>query len=214
MTYNGPMLLGFTFLFACFGHRETEFPSGLEPFTDNVAVFPDAVSGELPEDVDIQLGNGDAWDWANARGYVRAPLSDVWAAVKNPDVGVDRRAVTDWTVTFDVEPEYDVSYDVHERVVDIVTVEYDLTWREGLVPSGRDDLVVARWQKTDGTSLISVLEGSVVLTPVEDGVTGVEIVEHLGTPQDDRDRLEAFFLDLFASIAAASHGDPLPTYEG
>lgn len=207
------MVLGFAVLFACFGHRETEFPAGLEPLTDNVAVFPEAVDGELPEDVDIHLGATDVYDWANARGYVRAPLIDVWEAVKNPDVGVDRRAVTEWTVGFDVEPTYDVSFVVHERVVDIVTVAYDLTWREGLVPAGRDDLVVARWQKTDGTALVDLLEGSIVLSPVEDGVTGVEIVEHLGTPQDDQDRLSTFFLDLFASITAVSHGDPLPTYE-
>lgn len=191
-------------LMAC-GSEETVFPAGLEPLAPNVAVFP----AQETEDVDLVLGSEDAFDWANARGFVHAPLADVWVALKQPDTTVDRRAVDEWTVDFDVEPDYDVSYVVHTRVVDLVTIEYDLTWRQGEID---EDVVSARWQKTDGASILSLLEGSIVLTSVEDEVTSVEIVEHLQTPGDESERLSAFFTDLWTSLVAASHGEPLPAY--
>ena len=190
-------------LLAC-GSKETVFPAGLEPLAPNAAVFP----AQDTEEVDLVVGSEDAFDWANARGFVHAPLADVWTALKQPDTTVDRRAVDEWTVDFDVEPDYDVSYVVHNRVVDLVTVEYDLTWRQG----ESDEAVSARWQKTAGASIIDLLEGSIVLTAVEDDVTSVEIVEHLKTPGDETGRLTSFFTDLWASLVAASHGEPLPVY--
>ena len=191
-------------LLAC-GSKETVFPAGLEPLAPNAAVSPDDGS----ESVDVVLGSDESFDWANARGTIHAPLADVWVALKQPDTTVDRRAVDEWTTEFDVEPEYDVSYVVHTRVVDLVTIEYDLTWRQGAID---EDVIAARWQKTDGASIIDLLEGSVVLTAVDEG-TSVEIVEHLQTPADEADRLNSFFTDLWASLVAASHGDPLPDWE-
>ncbi len=191
-------------LLAC-GSKETVFPAGLEPLGPNAAVFPVDAS----ETLDLVVGADDAFDWANGRGNINAPLADVWVALKQPDTMVDRRAVDTWEVTFDVEPEYDVSYVVQTRVVDLVTIEYDLTWRQGEID---EDVVSARWQKTDGPSILELLEGSVVLTAVDDDVTSVEIVEHLNTPADENERLTSFFTDLWASLVAASHGEPLPVY--
>jgi hypothetical protein len=188
------------------GSEPTEFPPGLEPLTPNAAVFPEDES----ESADVVLGSEDAFDWANARGYVHAPLATVWLALKQPDTAVDRRAVDEWTVDYDVEPDYDVSYVVHTRVVDLVTIEYDLTWRQGAID---EEVVALRWQKTDGASIIDLLEGSIVLTAIDDEVTSVEIVEHLQTPGDESERLQTFFTDLWASVVAASHGESLPTYE-
>lgn len=191
-------------LLAC-GSKETVFPAGFEPLVPNVAELP----LDAPETMDLVVGSEDAFDWANARGTIDAPLADVWVALKQPDTAVDRRAVDEWTVDFDVEPEYDVSYVVHTRVVDLVTIEYDLTWRQGEVD---EDVISARWQKTDGASIVDLLEGSIVLTALEDDVTSVEIVEHLNTPGDESERLTSFFTDLWASLVAASHGEPLPVY--
>src|SRR5690606_15028493 len=96
----------------------------------------------------------------HARGYVHAPLAETRAALEDPEVGVDRREVSEWGVELGVEPEYEVSYVVHTIVHDIVTVEYALTWRHG---SAGEAAAAVRWQKTEGSSLIQRLEGSIVL---------------------------------------------------
>jgi hypothetical protein len=199
-------------LSACQHDVETVFPAGLEPLADATAAWPTGTdAAPYPEEVSVDSGDDDAFAWATARGYVDRPLADVFTAVQDPDVGVDRRRVTSWTTDSGVEPEYEVSFVVHTHVEDIVNVDYDLTWREGHTDDETGTIAV-RWAKTDGSSLVSLLEGSIVLTPVEDEVTGLEFVEHLDAATQGPDVVATYLGDFYASVLAEAHGDPLPEF--
>lgn len=193
-------------------HEEVTFPHRLSPLEPNRAQWPDPTTEEL--DV-VSGGDADLW-WAHSRGYVQAPLADVWAALTDPDVVVDRREVDVWEVTDGPLPTFDRSWVVHHVVQDVITVDYDLTWAWEL-QEGTDDAperIVARWDKTDGTTFIDILSGTLVLEPAADDpdVTGISAVDHLKAALRDDRTIVQYLEDLHASIVAASHGDPLPTY--
>lgn len=194
-------------LLGCHGPPPS-FPDGLEPLEENLAEFP--AGDDHPERLEIVSDSAPTHLWAHARGYVHAPLEETWAALQDPDVDVDRREVSEWTVEWDVRPEYEVSYRIHQKVVNIVTVEYDLEWWHGRLDD--DETIAVRWDKTDGTSLIDALRGSIVLYPASDDVTAIEIVEHLSAPASTTERLETYLVDLHASVVASVDGEPLPTY--
>lgn len=200
-----PLLLG-----SCFGRStQTAFPFGLEPLEDNaVPIAPEE------EGITVISGTTEDYAWVHGKGRVDAPLAEVWAAVQEPDVVVDRRRVDAWSTTWDVEEGYDVSLRIHHRVEDLVVVEYDLTWRHGFIEgrSAEEDTVAIRWQKTDGTALITLLEGSIVLRPDGEESTILDVVEHLDAPRQEPEMLVQFARDLHASIVAQVHGQPLPEY--
>jgi hypothetical protein len=193
-------------------HEEVTFPHRLSPLEPNKAHWPDPTT----EDLDVVSGgDADLW-WAHSRGYVQVPLADVWAALAEPDVVVDRREVDVWEVTDDPLPAFDRSWVVHHVVQDVITVDYDLTWAWEL-QEGTDaapERIVARWDKTDGTTFIDILSGTIVLEPAPDdpGATGVSVVDHLKAALRDDRTIAKYLEDLHASIVAASHDDPLPTY--
>lgn len=201
------------FLVACAAPEVV--PPDLAPLEQNKAELPAPSGGDPhPEALEVVSGgDADLW-WAHGAGYLHAPIVDVWAAAQDPDVDVDRREVDKWTVTDDPRPELDASYVIHHVVHDIVTVEYDVWWRHeaqaGTVEE--PELVVAVWSKIDGTSFIDVLEYSMVLTPVEDDVTQIELVGHLAAAATDDQTIVSYLNDLFGSLVAVSKGDPLPTY--
>jgi len=198
----------------CLGSSETEFPAGLEPLDEVGAPWPGG-DGEHPETLSTAHGSTDDYDWVHARGYVHAPLAEVYPALRVPEVNVNRRQVDEWSVTWDVEDGYDHSYALDLVVHDIITIEYRITWRHGLI-EGTDDaplLTAARYQKTDGTDVIRLKEGSVVATEVEDGLTGLELVERMDSLRSDHDTIESYLRDMYADLLAVAHGEPLPTYD-
>ncbi|MEZ4239936.1 MAG: hypothetical protein R3F59_28055 [Myxococcota bacterium] len=73
---------------------------------------------------------------------------------------------------------------------------------------------MTRWDKTDGTTFITTLSGSMELGTVPDapGVTSVSLIEHLDAALRDDETVASYLADLFASLAAEAHGDPLPVY--
>lgn len=206
-------------LAGCHGGKDTAavVPTGLEPLEDtNLAAAPGAKDGDdYPEELSLVGGESDGYDWAHGRGYLHASVSDVWAAMAQPEVVVDRRRVQEWTVELDVDPDYDVSFLLHETSHDIVTVEFDVTWIQGRLAGeeGAPTSVGARWTKTDGTDLIYLLQGSVLLEQVEAEITEIQLIEHLDTPGSDSSDVELVLNGLFDSLAATIHGEPLPTYE-
>ena len=207
-------------LAACHGGKvdtASVVPTGLEPIEDkNLADAPGAKDGDdYPEELNLVGGEGDDYDWAHGRGYLHGSVSDVWAALATPEVVVDRRRVQEWTVETDVDPDYDVSFVLHETSHDIVTVEFDVTWIQGRL-AGEEDAptsVGGRWTKTDGTDLVYLLQGSVLLDEVEAEVTEIQLIEHLSTPGSDSSDIELVLNGLFDSLKATIHGEPLPTYE-
>lgn len=201
---------------ACWGNEQTTFPEGLEPLSENTAPAPDPVGGDVhPEVLNIVRGEKPTYAWSHARGFVKAPLKDVWSAMRVRAVSVDRRKVARWSVTEDVEEGYDDSYRVHNEVESIIDVWFDLTWRHGAVLGTAEapEQIAVRWQKTDGTVFIAQLEGSMFAEEVADGVTELALIEHLeGSNGAGHEEIESFMRDYFASVVEVAHGRPLPEY--
>ena len=187
----------------------------LRPLEDNSASDPSADGSDpFPETIAVVSGSTADYSWAHGKGYVKASLADTWKAVQVPDVDVDRRRVASWTVDPVEDPAYAASYVIHTESTEIITVDFDVTWRHGAV-EGTNDAPTrfgVRYDKTDGTTLISVLSGSIQGYEVADGVTELEFEEHLSTPQSGPTDVEQVLKDLHASIVAQAHGMPLPTY--
>jgi hypothetical protein len=202
-------------LSSCGGDDASTFPPGLEPLETSTAVRPTAAAGQqCPEAVNVVTGEASEYTFAHGRGCVHGTLAQVWEAMRDPDVGVDRRRVGEWTVTRNVEPQYPVSFRVHNVVHDIIDIEFDLTWRLGPIEGTNDEprVVSARYQKTYGSTYIQVLAGSVVARPLDTGVVELEVVRHLKGTGVGAAEAELYLRDFFASVVARVHGAPLPRY--
>lgn len=185
------------------------YSAGLEPLEENLAPAPEG-DGDWPETLSLVSGDESGVHWTHGRGYVQTALAPAVAAVEDPEVGVDWRRVASWEVTEDTEPEYEVSYAVHTVVEDVITVEYDLAWRHGQTG---ETTWGTRWQKTEGESLITLIEGSVVTAQVAEQAVEVQFVYHLEAALTSTEDTESYVSDFYASILASAHGQPLPTWQ-
>lgn len=183
-------------------------PPELAPLDVNEAVAPAGESIAI-----VSGGDNELW-WAHGAGHIHASTLAVWNAALDPEVGVDRREVDEWEVFPADDPKVDASYIVHQKVNDVITVEYDMWWRHEVQVGTVEDpqVVVVVWSKTDGTSFIDILEYSMVLTAVEEEVTHVELVGHLKAALRDHETVATVLSDLYNSLVAAAHGEPLPVY--
>lgn len=203
-------------LLSCAGRKdEHELPDVLVPLEENRAPPPAPVNGdEHPEILSvISGGDSDLW-WAHGRGYLKADAASCWAALSDPEVVVDRREISEWSVEWDIAPQFDVSFVLHNVAHDVITVAYDLTWLHELQEGEQDSpaRVVGVWEKSDGTAFIDLLEGSFVIRSIGDNLTEIELVEHLKAPLRDDTTLASYLRDLYGSVLARVHGDPLPAY--
>ncbi len=205
-------LFSLLLLVACSGKADDSavvVPAGLDPLEDNAASLPS------DETVNLVSNDDNAYHDTNARGRILAAIGDVTACVQNPDVGVDRRRVASYTVTNDVNADYPVSYAVLTNVEDVVNITYTITWLQG---DRGDGTYGVRWSKTadDATdanaNLLTLLEGSVLLQPIDGTSTDVGIIEHLQATMTSTADTEQFTGDFYASLVACAHGDALPTY--
>lgn len=200
----------------CGGSNEiTEFPAGLDSLEPNIAPAPTPTAADrYPETIAFDRGATADYEFVHGRGYVHAPISAVFTAFRDPAVTADRRRVSAYTSTIDVEPAYPYSYRVHNIVNDIVTIEFDITWRLGPTAGTAESPTSfgARYQKTFGSSFIDVLAGSVVARVVDSNTTEVELIRHLRATAQNADDAEQTVRDLFTSVVASAHGQPLPTY--
>ncbi len=200
-------------LTGCFGNEATAFPPGLDPLGENDLPGPGTADDPYPEAIQLEATSGGRYDVLLGRGYVHAPILDTWGAFRDPSVSVDRRTTSEWSTGPVADHPYDDSYLVHHVAHHIVTVEWTTTWRHGVVVGTPDapELVAIRWQKTDGSTAISVIEGSILLTPLGDGsMTEVELVYHVRTLGAGRDTQLQYLRDVFANAVALAHGEPLP----
>lgn len=205
------LLLTTLVLVACQDDPAADVPPGLDPLEDNMA--------ELPDDETVNLVSTETSEYnqTHARGRVDVAVMDVIACLQDPEVGVDRRRVAEYTVTEDVDPDYTVSYDVVTTIQDTVTLTYTLPWVQG---DRGDGTWGARWAKAEerdtdvNAYLVSLLQGSVLLQPIDgdDSHTDVGIIERLEAPFTSTDDTEQYTSDFYASILACSHDLSLPTY--
>ena len=192
----------------CGGSEVAEFPAGWEMLAP--------VALEVPESAGAVSDVFETDDWVEGHSAWRIdrPVVDVWAALRNPDVGVDRRRVDEWTsVTLD-DGTTDFAMAVTNSTTEIITVSFDLTWRHKVVeggPSSPEQLAV-RWQKTFGPDIIERLEGSMVVWAVSDESTGVQVVERLATPTSSPDELDVYLRDFFNDTEDAAWGRGLTEF--
>ncbi len=202
----------------CFGNEVTEFPEGLEPLGENTLPGPGTAEDPYPETFQVEGMDGSRFSTILGRGYIHAPPAEVYAAYQNPAVGADRRTSPEWTS----EPApvegtpYENSFVIYHVAHDIVTVEWWVTWRFGIIEGTPEDpqLISLRWQKTDGSTLISRIEGSILLRPVGDGsITEVELVYHASAAGSGTDTYVRYMTDVYNDAVAVVHDQPLPTFE-
>jgi hypothetical protein len=213
VSWSGAALLA---LVACEGNSTTVFPPGLAPLDPvNMAPLPAATATDPhPETISFVSGSTSDYAWVDARAYVHASLSVTWAAMRTPDVCVDRRKVSSWTTDTGVESGYLYSYVIHNVVTNPITVDFDITWRQDVANGTADNptVVAAAYQKTAGTDYITTLAGSVVATSIDDQTTELDFIEHLDAFGSGPDVAQSYVNDYYNSIVATVHGQPLPTY--
>ena len=104
---------------------------------------------------------------------------------------------------------------VHNIVHAFLTVEFEVTWRQSSIPAGEPDpqTVAIRFQKTWGTVFIDILRGSIVLRQGDaEGITEIELIEQIQAAQGGTDNIESYLTDLYQSVRARVHDQPLPQY--
>lgn len=178
---------------------------------ENLAPSPASAAGVLPEAIATVRGMANGLAWAHGRAYLHAPLEKVRAALASPAVTVDRREVASWSVTPAADLFAPVSFRTHNVVRrSLVTIRFEMTWRQG--STADRSCFVARSEKTGGTRFISLLADSVVLEAVDASTTKLEFIRHRRSAVGGAEDAEKFVLDLFGSLKAHVHGQPLPTY--
>ncbi len=205
--------LPFALALAACGHKDgIDFPDTLGPLEANRAP---AIAGEgFPETIVFASGKDDGTYWAHSRAYVHGSPEDVFTAMRVPAVLVDRREVDAYDVEWDTVPQFEVSLTLHQTVEDVITIEYDTTWvmeRQAADASGTTQFA-AQWDKTDGTSFIDLLAGSLIATTPAPGVTELQMVSWLEAALRDEKTLVSYQQDLFDDIVALVHGRPVPSY--
>lgn len=199
---------------AC-GNEATPVPAGVAALEVNTASDPAGTASDpYPESLEMLTGQGEGYEWVHAKGFVKRPIAEVWAAFQDPEVVIDRRKVARWTVARDVDSSVDVSFVVGNTVEDVIDVFFEITWRQSAVEGTEADpeRVAMRFDKTFGTVFIEILRGSIELTPVDEGTTRVALIEHLQAAQGGIDNAVTYLRDLHGSVAARAAGRPLPTY--
>jgi hypothetical protein len=188
------------------------FPPGLEPLEDVTTAPPAGTMDDpYPETLALEEGQDDDTNWVHATGYVHGSVKDVWDALADPDVVADRHHISSYTSSPGTE-SYDVSFVLHYTIKNVVTVQFDLTWREGVVSGTKDapSSVSVVYAKTYGSSLVSIMKGSIEVRAVDDKNTQLFFAQHMAATSTNADNIAAWTRDLFASVVAHVHGQPLP----
>jgi uncharacterized protein YndB with AHSA1/START domain len=195
-----------------FGSGTTDFPPGLEPLEDNLA--PAQAGPPFVEAMAYLDGDNGRWAWVHGRGYLQAPPSEVWAALKRPEVVLAFCSTDRQEVEADVEPEYEHSFRVHYTVEELISVSWQEAWRYGTIDgvTAAPRFGMVRYQKVYGSNLIRTLEGSIQLHATADaGATELQLIEHVdaagGTVEDMRRSMQHRFDSVQAVVGG---GEPPP----
>lgn len=203
-------------LSACQNDVITPFPAELEPLDDMAVDAPAGTPGDpYPETTSTVVGESEAYNWAHVRGYLHHNMSDVWTLMRSDGAAMaDRRDIDAVETDYGVEPEFDLTLVNHLTVNDVLTLEWDLTFRGDLAegdPSAPDRFAL-RFQKTEGSSLIDLQEGSIVLIAIDEGVTEFQFIEYLNAPRTSSEDPLSYGVDLHETLAVMLAGGPMPDW--
>ena len=199
--------------------KEIDVPPGLEaldvmkiesPHSLGVESFH-SISGEATDP------QGEAYGWAQGRGYLHGSIEQVWAAIREPEVYINLGEVTSYEIEELSSSQYDYLFRVWNYVENIVTVEFENEWRHGVTLGSvvEPEQVAIRWEKTSGTEFILSLNGSIKLIDqgaLEDGtpVTEIQVIEHLQSTLDQETNALNYVDGLWLRWQAAIHGNEIP----
>ncbi|MFT4623820.1 MAG: hypothetical protein ACI8PZ_002476 [Myxococcota bacterium] len=199
----------------CAKEVDRGFPDDIAPLEDNRAP---SVKSRTEGGLNFECGEKTEEDppyyWCHAKGWVEAPIADVYAATQVPAVNVDRREVAEWDVTWDVDADAEVSYRIDIVVKNIITVEYSAVWGH-TVHQGTEAEPEVTWcvfDTVEGDNLIQVYRGSIVLVAEEDGLTEFQYIQHLKTPMRDETQIEQTIRDIYADVLDHVHGRDLQSF--
>jgi hypothetical protein len=199
----------------CSKEVDRGFPDEIAPLEDNTAKpVASRTEGSLNFECGEVTDTDPSYYWCHARGWVEAPIADVYAATQIPEVNVDRREVSEWDVEWDVDPNADVSYRINQLVKNIITVEYSVVWGH-TVHLGTPDAPEETWgvfDTVEGDDVIQVFRGSIVLVGEENGLTEFQYIEHLKTPLRNEAQIEQTIRDVYADVLDTVNGRDLQTF--
>jgi len=93
-------------------------------------------------------------------------------------------------------------------------VEFDVTWKHALAKGSNDspEIIASRFAKTNGSSVIHILECSIIVTRLADDSAQIELEEHVNAFASGSDKVVQYLKDFHANIVAYVHNQPLPKY--
>jgi hypothetical protein len=195
---------------ACAGCQHdvvSPFPPGLEPLEDNPVPEQTAPYTETLATASATGSNSEVEVYG--RGYVLADPATVWAATKTPQAVVATCTTDAQSFTVGNQPQYEFSFLVSYTVNDVLTVQWDDQWRYGTIDA-TPFFGMIKHQKVDGSSFITLSEGTIQVTDTGAGATEIAIVEHLEAIAGSSDDVIKSTQHVFASIVALSHGGTIP----
>ena len=192
----------------CQSNVKTPFPPGLEPLEDNPVTLPATFSEGL-----VTKTTDSPYVKIFGKGYVLVAPGATWAAAKSPAPNIAKCSTDVQTEDIDNDPAYEYSFLAHYTVNNILTVQWDDQWRFGTVEGTPDapTLAMIRHQKTQGSDLITLSEGTIELDATTDpNVAELSFVEHLDATQAGVSDVLKSVQHNYDSLVAVAHGNPVP----
>lgn len=196
--------------------------SGVLACGDNITPLPEGLTELEPNQASpgalgqIQFAQGeDDYLWLHGRASLAGDVAVVWAGLQFAERVVATCSINRYRITPIEDALYDFSFASDNEVDNVLTVDWQETWRFGTL---RDDATGSarriRYQKTEGSSFISLIEGEIELTTEpSSGVVEISLIEHLkavgGGIADMKQSMQRRF-DIMAAIAQSAPLPPCP----
>ncbi|MBP9085293.1 MAG: hypothetical protein KBG15_04205 [Kofleriaceae bacterium] len=187
---------------------------------DNVDPLPDGLTELEPNQAitgavgQLQFVHGeDDFIWLHGRASLAGDAAVVWAGLQFAERVVATCSIDRYRITPIVDELYDFSFTSDNEVDNIVTVDWQESWRFGTLRndvSGSERRI--RYQKTEGSSFISLIEGEIELvTDPNSGFVDISLIEHLKAVGGGVADMKQSMQRRFDIMAALAQGAPLPS---
>ncbi len=201
------------FVPACQENVLTEFPEGFEPWEEHAAPLPDPVGDDACPETLVFVRNPryeESWN-VHATACIHQPIETVFASVREATTSRDPTTTTTFEALPPMAEECDGDYQTAVHVDDVVDVDFRTCWRHTVVSedeTGAPTVTATRWQKVWGSSFISVMEGSIVLAPLESdpNITVVRYQYHLNALSSSNTTVENFLGVIYGRLRDHANG--------